>query len=339
MSAPRVTIGVPVHNGARHLEACLESLLAQTYDDLRICISDNGSTDRTPDICRAYAARDERVTWYRQPRNIGAAANYNQLVRRSESELFKWAAHDDVCAPELVERCVAALDASPGDVLAFPRTTFIDDAGAVLERHDVPMCWDNHPSARGRLRDLLVGDLLLGDYRSTLLLKCLPQAGVIRRSALDRTRLMRNHGSSDMVLLVELALLGGFATVDEHLFFSRVHDGSSRQANATPADLARWYDPTLDDRPPMQWTRVFVGIAGAVLRSGLPPHEKVPALGLVGRWLLAHRRWRWIGGELKQRARASLGTLRPAEMATRMSRGAPPPTTPARGRESTHVGP
>src|SRR5690606_3614979 len=59
--APRVAVGVPVWNGERHLEDCLDSLLAQTYDDIGIVISDNASTDRTAAICRAYAARDERI--------------------------------------------------------------------------------------------------------------------------------------------------------------------------------------------------------------------------------------------------------------------------------------
>jgi glycosyltransferase involved in cell wall biosynthesis len=306
MRMPRVTVGVPVWNGARHLEPCLDSLLAQTYDDIEIVISDNASTDRTPEICRAYCARDERVSYHRQPHNIGAAANYNFLVQQARGELFKWAAHDDVCAPEFVERCVAALDASPSDVLVFPKTSFIDATGSVLEKHDVPMCWRNDVTAVGRLHDLLVGDLLFGDYRATLLHKCLPQFGVIRRSALVRTRGIGNYGSSDVVFLVELGLLGGFDEVHEYLFFSRVHEGMSLRANETPEELARWYDPRRGDRFPMPWTLVFIGIVGAVLRSGLPLHEKARSLALVARWFFAHRRWRIIGGELKIRARESL---------------------------------
>lgn len=310
MRTPRVTIGVPVWNGERHLEHCLDSLLAQTYDDIGIVISDNASTDRTAAICRDYAARDRRVVYQGRPRNIGAAANYNFLVRHTRSELFKWAAHDDVCEPEHVERCVAALDASPTDVLAFPKTTFIDDAGAVLEKLDVPMCWRNDATACGRLRDLLVGDVIVGDFRATLVHKCLPQFGVIRRSALERTRLIGHYPSSDIVLLIELGLLGGFAEVDRYLFCSRVHEGSSLHANAAPADLARWYDPRRGDHFPMTWTRVLVGLLGAVRRSPLRPDEKARALALVGRWFAAHRRWRMIGGELKIRARESLADLR-----------------------------
>ena len=147
VSQPRVTIGVPVWNGAQHLEDCLDSLLAQTYDDIEIVISDNASTDRTSEICRVYCARDARVSYHRHVHNIGAAANYNFLVRQGKGELFKWAAHDDVCAPVLVERCVATLDASPSDVLAFTQTTFVDSTSTVLRKHDTPMCWRNDATA------------------------------------------------------------------------------------------------------------------------------------------------------------------------------------------------
>jgi glycosyltransferase involved in cell wall biosynthesis len=297
MDQPRVTIGVPVYNGARHLEPCLDSLLAQTYEDIEIVISDNASTDRTPEICRAYRDRDERVRYHRHPHNIGAAANFNYLPRHTRGEFFKWAAHDDWCAPEFVERCVAALDQSPGDVLAFPRTIFVDAAGEMLSKYDTEMHWRNHPTVVGRLEDLL------GDLEETLLHKCTPQFGVIRRSALERTGLMGAYNSSDVVLLVELALVGGFADLDDYLFFSRVHEGSSLNANSTALELAKWYDPTRGDQYPMVWTRVLAGLVSVVGRSSLPLHDKARAEATVARWFLSHKRWRTIGGEIKRRLR------------------------------------
>ena len=60
-SRPRVSIGVPVYNGDAFLEETLNGLLAQSFSDFEILVSDNGSTDRTEEICRAYAARDTRI--------------------------------------------------------------------------------------------------------------------------------------------------------------------------------------------------------------------------------------------------------------------------------------
>jgi len=53
---PRVSIGMPVYNGERFLQEALDSVLAQTFEDFEVIISDNASTDATEGICRAYVA-------------------------------------------------------------------------------------------------------------------------------------------------------------------------------------------------------------------------------------------------------------------------------------------
>ena len=291
----RVSIGVPVYNGARYLEECLDSVIAQTYDNLEILISDNASTDETPAICRAYCERDPRIRYYRQQQNIGAAANYNFLVRQATGEFFKWAAHDDVCAPDLVARCVAALEASPTAVLAFGRTGFIDDAGGPLDGYDVPIRWSNHDSAFDRLREQLAIPW------TALQHMCTRQFGILRREALLRTSLIRSHPASDLVLMLELTLLGGLVEVDDRLFYVRLHESSSLRANTSASDVARWYDPRSGDRYPLRWTRVFTGYVAAVLGSSLRVREKASGLVLIGRWLTVDQNWRIIGGELKRR--------------------------------------
>src|SRR6185437_5892161 len=87
-----VTVGLPVYNGARHLPSALAGLAAQTYTDLEIVISDNCSTDETEEICRAFAAEDDRVRYIRRTENRGAAWNFNSVVTETSSPYFKWAA-------------------------------------------------------------------------------------------------------------------------------------------------------------------------------------------------------------------------------------------------------
>src|SRR5438270_1690210 len=102
----KVAIGMPVWNGEAFLSEAIESILAQTYGDFELVISDNASTDATAEICRSYAQRDARIRYIRQEKNIGANSNYNGVFRRSSGEYFKWAAHDDVLAPEFIYECV-----------------------------------------------------------------------------------------------------------------------------------------------------------------------------------------------------------------------------------------
>ena len=86
---------MPVFNGERLIPQAIRSLLSQSFGDFELIISDNSSTDRTPDICKFYAQRDSRIKYIRQPLNIGAAANFEYVLNVAQAELFMWAAHDD----------------------------------------------------------------------------------------------------------------------------------------------------------------------------------------------------------------------------------------------------
>ena len=118
---------MPVYNGEKYVEESINSVLAQTFEDFEFLISDNGSTDRTADICRDYAAKDKRITYLRSATNIGAAANYNKLYKKSTTPYFRWSNADDLLAPTLHEKCLNALEASPEAVLAAGTTVFIDE--------------------------------------------------------------------------------------------------------------------------------------------------------------------------------------------------------------------
>lgn len=134
---PAVSVGLPVYNGERYLAAAIESILAQTYGDFELLLCDNASTDATPEICRRYAAADPRVRYVRHPENLGAAENYNVAFRLARGRYFRWAAHDDLLEPRLLERCTAELDAAPESVvLCYPRTVLVDDEGRHLRVHE-----------------------------------------------------------------------------------------------------------------------------------------------------------------------------------------------------------
>ncbi|MEO1346882.1 MAG: glycosyltransferase family A protein, partial [Pseudomonadota bacterium] len=120
--SPRVTIGVPVYNGDAYLAEALDSILNQTFTDFEVIISDNASTDGTEQICRDYAARDDRVRYIRQEKNLGAAPNFNLLVPIARGEYFKWAASDDLIAPEFLNYCVEALEKEFDASLAMTQT-------------------------------------------------------------------------------------------------------------------------------------------------------------------------------------------------------------------------
>src|SRR2546422_6850224 len=85
---PRVSVGMPVYNGERYLAEAVDSLLAQTYEDFEVIICDNASTDRTGEIARSYAARDTRVRYARNEKNLGAGGDVPPRVAPPPGEDF-----------------------------------------------------------------------------------------------------------------------------------------------------------------------------------------------------------------------------------------------------------
>lgn len=232
---PRLSIGVPVFNGEKYLRVALDSLLAQTFEDFEIIISDNASTDNTQEICEEYAAKDNRIRYERQAINQGAAANYNRTFELARGELFKWAAHDDACLPTFLEKCVNALDKAGKDtVLAYTIATTIDADGEAI----IPDPYANGDTLRPSSK------FAAARVVHTLRYVSLANAtfGVIRSEHLKRTRLIGPFVASDYVLMTELAMLGRFSRLDERLLLRRKHSGGSRhESNPTLADVEKWF--------------------------------------------------------------------------------------------------
>lgn len=106
---PLVSIGMPVFNGGARVGDALRSALAQTYPNLEILVSDNGSTDDTPEVVRSVAGSDPRVVVHRHDENRGGIWNWSFVLGAARGEYFAWLAHDDVLEPEFVARTADVL--------------------------------------------------------------------------------------------------------------------------------------------------------------------------------------------------------------------------------------
>jgi glycosyltransferase involved in cell wall biosynthesis len=228
---PLVSIGVPVYNGENYLATALDSILAQTCQDFEIVITDNASTDSTPEICEQYAQRDERVRYFRNDTNIGSTRNFNRSCHLARGQYFKWLAHDDFCAPNFLERCIDVLEREADVVLCFTRTAIVDGAGDVVEHHIGSMQTGDRAPHR-RFHDLLV------DYM------CYEIFGVIRTDALRKTQLIGVYAHGEGVLLARLGLMGRFHEVPEYLSFNRDHAAKSRNLYSNYRDYTVWLDPS-----------------------------------------------------------------------------------------------
>lgn len=117
---PRVSIGVPVYNGASLIRQSLSNLAEQSFRDFDVVISDNASTDGTTEICEDFARKDPRFRVVRRDVTSTAMQNFLFVRRQTQSPLFMWRAFDDLSTPNFIQELVAVHDAQPGIALAAP---------------------------------------------------------------------------------------------------------------------------------------------------------------------------------------------------------------------------
>lgn len=120
---PRVSVGVPVYNGASLIRQCLANLAEQSFDDFEVIISDNASTDSTADICEDFARKDRRFRLVRQTATSTAMCNFLEVRKHAQSPFFMWRAFDDLSTPNFIEALVGVHLAQPNIALAVPAIT------------------------------------------------------------------------------------------------------------------------------------------------------------------------------------------------------------------------
>jgi glycosyltransferase involved in cell wall biosynthesis len=228
---PLVSVVTPVYNGAEHLSECIESVLAQTYENWNCTIVDNASTDATPEIADRLAARDSRVRNLRFEEFVSATGNHNRAFAAAEGEFCKIVQADDWIYPECLSLMVAA--ARGHESVALISSYHLHDDR--VELGGVAYDTDFVPG-----RDVLRG-MLLGEFNVT----GPPTATMVR------TAFMRERGDAfyrgdfrhnDTEALFWLLSRHDFAFVHQVLTFSRgrsgsLHDRSQSLNSHVPEDI------------------------------------------------------------------------------------------------------
>jgi glycosyltransferase involved in cell wall biosynthesis len=106
---PLVTIAIPTFQAETHIAQALNSALSQTYKNIEIVISDNGSTDRTLEIVRKITANNSRIRVFSHPTNQGPTFNFTFAFKEARGDFFFWLGDDDWIDSNYVEVCVSNL--------------------------------------------------------------------------------------------------------------------------------------------------------------------------------------------------------------------------------------
>jgi glycosyltransferase involved in cell wall biosynthesis len=290
---PRLSIGLPVYNGARFLAEALDSLLAQTYADFELIISDNGSVDATQSICEQYAALDQRIRYVRQEINHGLAWNWNRVFELSSGAYFKWAACDDLYHPTFLARCLEILERNPKIAWCHTLSRHIDPNGLPVPGEEPP-----------EISHVNVGDIrkkcgcrtsarLSDRFKAVLLgrngLDCY---GVIRSEILRKTALFLPYYGAEKIFMAELALRGQYYEVPEVLSFARLHQqavgnlrSQRQQRHVINPFTTKWHSTRFG---------LLCGYFGAIKRAGLPSVERFRCYCAISQYLMQVRKWKSV---------------------------------------------
>jgi glycosyltransferase involved in cell wall biosynthesis len=205
---PLVSIGMPIYNEERFVAQSLDSLLAQDYDNFELIISDNASSDGTSAICERYAARDVRIRYFRNHKNIGMIANFNRVFQLSHGDYFMWASGHDLWDKSFISTCLRELLDDPRAVLCAGQFVVISEEGTPGPVRHALNTSGMEPAERLRC--------VIGEHGS-----CLSVYGLIRADALRRTRVFNECYGSDWLLVAELSLLGEFRYAPHAIMYLR----------------------------------------------------------------------------------------------------------------------
>lgn len=225
--SPKVSIGMPVYNGEKFIRRALDSLLDQTFADFELIISDNASMDKTRQICLEYAAKDERIRYYRNDVNIEPISNFNRVLHSASGQYFMWAAHDDRWEPAFIACLVQSLDVNPQAVLAFCRFVDIDDDGRVTQTFKT-----NWADVFSRSKFWQFAFMTLADELTAH--KAVHIYGLLRRDALLECGGMVilpnvSNAGEDTLTLLRLLAKWNFTIVDRVLFYYRARSFTTRR--------------------------------------------------------------------------------------------------------------
>ena len=226
---------------------------------------------------------------------MGAGWNIRRVYELGTGKYFKQAAVDDLLEPDFLQRCVEALESDPGCVLAYTRTTEVDENGTFIENYVTPIKTDDDdPVAR------------FGKWLSTGGHKCYQIFGVLRMSALRQIPPQGSYVNADGVLLARLSLLGRFYEVPDYLFISRRHSGQSMAALPLRLKQPRrfrltsrcptlpspeWWDPTKVRALTFPEFRRLLEYFLSIYRAPLGPGQKLRCYSLLLPWI----RWNFVG--------------------------------------------
>ncbi|WP_054106056.1 glycosyltransferase family A protein [Novosphingobium sp. AAP83] len=276
---PRISVVLPVHNGAAYLSQAIVSILGQTLTEIELICVDDGSTDDTPQILLQHAALDSRVRIITNRPNRGLPGALNVGFAEARGALHCWTSDDNIARPHMLERLAAALDSHPHAAIAHANYSVIDQRGTVTGFQKV-----------GPASEILFGNRI--------------GAAFLYRAEVTQTLGGYDEalfGVEDYDFWLRAARSYSFVTLDEDLYLYRRHGASLTDRRARTIhrlgaqiimrELAFVDDPALRARVLLEHgtaSRVDPRLGMLVQACALSPMQALHRAPVIARHLAAH---------------------------------------------------
>lgn len=259
---PKVSVIIPVYNGERFLLECVESVIHQTLKEIEIIIVDDGSTDKTPSIIRSLQKKDSRIRSLRlEHNNAGNARNAGMKIAKGDFLSFLDA--DDVFAPEMLEKCAAAMERESSDVLVYAASEFDMRTGTIK-----PMPWslriDQCPD-HSPFHPTEMAELLLNSFQNWPWNKMFRRSFIVEHHIVWQSVIRTNDLAFTTQALTQAERI---SVLNESFVNYRIGSGTSLQQTNHASPLAFW-DAFKETKRRMQEDGTFQTYEKSYLRSAM----------------------------------------------------------------------
>ena len=209
MTKPPISVIVCVYNGAQFIEEQLASITSQTYGVAEIIVVDDASSDDTFEVVKRAAARDNRITLYKNEFNIGFTANFEQAMKMANHDFIAIADQDDIWNLHKIEKMMAAFKPNAAAI-------YCDSVHFSKKIPAVPVANKKNRRIQGtEVRKLAMYNTVSG------------HALIIRKSLLAHALPIPSNIYYDWWLALQAAANGGLQFLDDILVYQRVHDNNA----------------------------------------------------------------------------------------------------------------
>lgn len=205
-----LTIGMIIYNEEKYIVEAIESLLSQTYKNFKLFISDNASTDKTSEICRKYATKDKRITYFRHKTNTGGYFSFKYVLDKVDTKFFMFCAGHDKWDLKFIEKLLPVIQREKL-VLVYPKVREIKIDGTMGEVYseDYTTTKIEKPTKRYLyvLKNMGMCNAIYGIWDTKIIKDCYVKKPII---------------AGDVLMILKATFFGKFKQYKEVLFLRRM---------------------------------------------------------------------------------------------------------------------